>query len=164
MPLSSSMRLWPLIVGLVALATLVVFWPASSPRGKPAGVSPAPSPAPRATSAQRPLGSPRSAVGLNLEASKNIEADPRPPAEAKAAIVRTGIDEIQELKQMNTAKFDEAAKRWGQTPRVKELIERWKGLEESWKTQDEPAQAKVVPEMRAMWREAVDLLRAEVEK
>ena len=155
----------PWLSGLVALGLASVVWAWLTPTpaaGSRDAVGPKDTGKSTGVRAVRPT--PRSLSGLNLETQKDVPADARPPAEAKAALVRTGLDEIQELKQLNTAKFDEAAKRWGQTPRVKELIERWKGLEESWKTQDETTQASVVPEMRAMWREALDLLRAEVEK
>jgi hypothetical protein len=47
---------------------------------------------------------------------------------------------------------------------VKEIIARWKEVEETWKTQDDEAKAAVVPQMEAMWKEALGLLREEVEK
>jgi hypothetical protein len=65
---------------------------------------------------------------------------------------------------MNKAVFDEAAKRWNAQPRVKELIARWKDAEATWKTQDDEAKAAVVPQMEATWKEAIGLLREEVEK
>ncbi len=60
--------------------------------------------------------------------------------------------------------FNAAAKRWNAQPRVKELIAQWKQVEESWKTQDDEANAAIVPQMEAMWKEAIGLMRAEVEK
>ena len=47
---------------------------------------------------------------------------------------------------------------------MKEIIAQWKEVEETWKTQDDEAKAAVVPRMEAMWKEAIGLLRAEVEK
>jgi hypothetical protein len=68
------------------------------------------------------------------------------------------------MQQMNKAVFDDAAKRWNAQPRVKELIAQWKEVEEAWKTQDDEAKAAVVPRMEAMWKEALGLLREEVER
>jgi hypothetical protein len=68
------------------------------------------------------------------------------------------------MQQMNKAVFDDAAKRWNTQPRVKELIAQWKELEEAWKTQEDEAKEVVVPRMESMWKEALGLLREEVEK
>ena len=99
-----------------------------------------------------------------MDEKQDISADGRPPNARRESIVRTGIGELQEMKQMNLAVFDDAAKRWNAQPRVKEIIAQWKEVEESWKTQDDEAKAAVVPQMEAMWKEALGLLREEVEK
>lgn len=65
---------------------------------------------------------------------------------------------------MNKAVFDDAAKRWNAQPRVKEIIAQWQATEREWKTQDDEAKAAAVPRMEAMWKEALGLLREEVEK
>ena len=115
--------------------------------------------------APRPaVGAPRSLQGLTVDTKQDISADARPPDARRESIVRTGIGELQEMKQMNLAVFDDAAKRWNAQPRVKELIAQWQAAEAAWKTQDDDAKAAVVPQMEAMWKEALGLLREEVEK
>lgn len=114
--------------------------------------------------AARLVGVPRSLQGLTVDDKQDISVDARPPNARRDSIVRTGIGEIQEMQQMNKPIFDAAAKRWNAQPRVKELIAQWKEVEESWKTQDDEAKAAVVPRMEAMWKEALGLLREEVEK
>jgi hypothetical protein len=132
--------------------------------GKASGQLPAargtikPAAVPRASSA------PRGLLGLTVDAKNDISADGRPPDARRESIVRTGIGELQEMKQMNLAVFDDAAKRWNAQPRVKELVAQWQAVEAVWKTQDDEAKAAVVPQMEAMWKEALGLLREEVEK
>lgn len=111
-----------------------------------------------------PVGAPRSTQGLALDERHDISADARPPNVRREAVIRAGLGEIQEMQQLNKAVFDDAAKRWNAQPRVKELIAQWKDVEEAWKTQDDEAKATVVPRMEAMWKEALGLLREEVEK
>jgi len=110
------------------------------------------------------VGAPRSLQGLTVDDKQDISADARPPNARRESIVRTGIGELQEMKQMNLAVFDDAAKRWNAQPRVKEIIAQWQAAEAAWKTQDDEAKAAVVPQMEAMWKEALGLLREEVEK
>jgi len=114
--------------------------------------------------AARPVGTPRSLQGLTVDDKQDISADARPPNARRESIVRSGLGELQEIKQMNLAVFDDAAKRWNAQPRVKELIAEWKEVEAAWKTQDDEAKAAVVPRMEAMWKEAIGLLRDEFEK
>jgi hypothetical protein len=114
--------------------------------------------------AARPVGTPRSLQGLTLDNQPDISADARTPNVRRESIIRLGLGELQEMKQMNIAVFDDAAKRWNAQPRVKEIIAQWKEVEETWKTQDDEAKAAVVPRMEAMWKEALGLLREEVEK
>jgi len=114
--------------------------------------------------AKRPVGAPRSTQGLMVDEKRDVSADGRPPDARREAVIRTGLGEIQEMQQMNKAVFDDAAKRWNAQPRVKELIAQWKEVEEAWKTQDDEAKAAVVPRMEAMWKEALGLLREEVER
>jgi hypothetical protein len=99
-----------------------------------------------------------------LDDRADISADARTPNTRRESIIRLGLGELQEMKQMNIAVFDDAAKRWNAQPRVKEIIAQWKEVEETWKTQDDEAKAAVVPQMEAMWKEALGLLREEVEK
>ena len=110
------------------------------------------------------VGAPRSLQGLTVDTKQDISADARPPNARRESIVRSGLGELQEMKQMNLAVFDDAAKRWNAQPRVKEIIAQWQAAEAAWKTQDDDAKAAVVPQMEAMWKEALGLLREEVEK
>ncbi len=150
------------LLGLAAIAIAWLLTDAPAPRKgqtratKPAGTA--------RTAASRAVGAPRSTQGLSVDARQDISADGRPPDARREGIIRTGLGEIQELQQMNKSVFDDAAKRWNAQPRVKELIAQWKEVEEAWKTQDDEAKAAVVPRMEAMWKEALGLLRAEVEQ
>jgi hypothetical protein len=134
-----------------------------SSEGKASGRSPTVS-GTNKPSAARPASAPRSLQGLTVDDKHDISADGRPPDARRESIVRTGIGELQEIKQMNLAVFDDAAKRWNAQPRVKEIIAQWQATEAAWKTQDDDAKAAVVPQMEAMWKEALGLLREEVEK
>ena len=109
------------------------------------------------------VGAPRSARSLGLDAQADIIVDSRPPDARRENIIREGMGTIQELKFMHPQVFDGAAKRWGEDPKVKALVEEWKTIEAGWKTQDEAAKAAQLPRMQAMWSEAMALLRAEVE-
>lgn len=158
----------PLLVGLILLGLLVSHhfsWLSFDiPESKPASARPdKPSDATK-LAAPRVVGAPRGLLGLTVDAKNDISADGRPPDARRESIVRTGIGEVQEMKQMNLAVFDDAAKRWNEQPRVKELVAQWKEVEVAWKTQDDDAKAAVVPQMEAMWKEALGLLREEVEK
>jgi hypothetical protein len=156
----------PLLIGLVlfGLAWAAFSWlDSGSSEGKATG-QPAVVRGTNKPGAARLVGTPRSLHGLTVDDKQDISVDARPPNARRESIVRTGIGELQEMKQMNLAVFDDAAKRWNAQPRVKELIAQWKEVEESWKTQDDEAKAAVVPQMEAMWKEALGLLREEVEK
>lgn len=119
----------------------------------------------KTTTGSRPAASaPRSIQGLTVDTKQDVSADGRPPDARRESIVRTGIGELQEMKQMNLAVFDDAAKRWNAQPRVKEIIAQWQAAEAAWKTQDDEAKAAAVPQMEAMWKEALGLLREEVDK
>jgi hypothetical protein len=158
----ASRRLF--LLGILALLAFAGVWWFSHKTDVP---KPADRPARSAVvtkpGAVRPVGPPRSANGLIPSAQDDISVDSRPPDARRESIVRTGIGELQEMKQMNLAVFDDAAKRWNALPRVKELIAEWKEVEAAWKTQDDEAKAAVVPRMEAMWKEALGLLRIEVE-
>ncbi len=158
----------PLLTSLVlfALAWAGFTWLASdTPEDKASGRIPTASGTNKATTGSRPAASaPRSIQGLTVDDKHDISADGRPPNARRESIVRTGIGELQEMKQMNIAVFDDAAKRWNAQPRVKEIIAQWQAVEAAWKTQDDEAKAAVVPQMEAMWKEALGLLREEVEK
>jgi hypothetical protein len=121
-------------------------------------------PADGKTSAKGTVGAPRSARSLGLDAQADISVDSRPPDARRENIIREGLGTIQELKFMHPRVFDGAAKRWGQDPKVKALVEEWKSIEAGWKTQDEAAKAAQLPRMQAMWSEAMGLLRTEVER
>jgi len=157
----------PILLGLVVfgLAWIVFAWISSAPdsdRHKP-DPHPGRASGPGKTAGNR-TGAPRSANGIIKDVEHDVSADGRPPDARREAIIRMGLGEIQEMQQMNKAVFDEAAKRWNAQPRVKELIARWKDAEATWKTQDDEAKAAVVPQMEATWKEAIGLLREEVEK
>lgn len=158
----------PLLVGLAVLGALVACYVAM----RRADHGPLPSAAARAertghdpsAAAKKAGGAPRALHGLTVDVQRDVSADGRPPNARREAVIRTGLGEIQEMQQLNKAVFDDAAKRWNAQPRVKELIAQWKEIEEAWKTQDDEAKAAVVPRMEAMWKEALGLLREEVEK
>ena len=114
--------------------------------------------------AARPAGAPRSANGLIPSAQEDISVDSRPPDARRENIIREGLGTIQELKFMHPQVFDAAAKRWGEDPKTKALVAEWKEVEAAWKTQDEAAKAAQLPRMQAMCKEAMGLLRAEVEQ
>ncbi len=158
----------PLLIGLLLF---VLAWVASTwimsvrSEGKATGRNPAVSGNNKPSVGPRPaVVAPRGIQGLTVDDKHNISADGRPPNARREGIIRTGLGEIQEMQQMNKAVFDDAAKRWNAQPRVKELIAQWKELEEAWKTQEDEAKEVVVPRMDSMWKEALGLLREEVEK
>jgi len=158
----------PLLVGLILLGLLVSHhfsWLSFDiPESKPASARPdKPSDATK-LAAPRVVGTPRSLQGLTLDNQPDISADARTPNVRRESIIRLGLGELQEMKQMNIAVFDDAEERWNAQPRVKELIAQWQAAEADWKTQDDEAKAAVVPQMEAMWKEAFGLLREEVEK
>jgi hypothetical protein len=158
----------PLLSGFLLLASICIalawFFSGPDTATKPSGrVGSVRGDAGKST-AKGAVGTPRSLQGLTLDSKSDISADARPPNDRRESIIRLGLRELQEMKQMNPAVFDDAAKRWNAQPRVKEIIARWKEVEEIWKTQDDEAKATVVPQMEAMWKEALGLLREEVEK
>ncbi len=105
---------------------------------------------------------PRSSAELKLDEKMNVASA---PAELrKALVVQEGVRTINELKAANPATFDAAAKRWIETPRVKELIKEWQALEAEWKEAAEETREARLPDAKAMWDEAMTLLRAEVAK
>ena len=116
------------------------------------------------SAAKGAIGKPRSLQGLTVDDKSDISADARSPNVRRDSIVRMGVGEVQEMNQMNSAVFDDAVKQWNAQPRVKALVAEWKELEEAWKTRDDEAKAADVPRMEAMWKEAIGLLREEVEK
>jgi hypothetical protein len=157
----------PLLIGLAVLGGLVALFLARRRSSDSASPSAAGHPVVAAHGPAAPAkrtASPRGLQGLVVDDRQDISADGRPPDARREAVIRSGLGEIQEMQQMNKAVFDDAAKRWNAQPRVKELIAQWKEVEETWKTQDDEAKAAVVPRMEAMWKEALGLLRAEVEK
>jgi hypothetical protein len=162
------LRRWPLLIGLLlfVLAWVASTWVMSgTSEGKGAGRNPAASGNNKPSAGSHPtFTAPRSIQGLTVDDKHDISADGRPPNARREGIIRTGLGEIQEMQQMNKAVFDDAAKRWNAQPRVKELIAQWKELEEAWKTQEDEAKEVVVPRMESMWKEALGLLREEVEK
>lgn len=158
----------PLLIGLIVLATAGVtlaWWRERSDEKAPPTSRPR---AVREREAKPPskgaAGAPRSARALGLDAQADISVDSRPPDARRENIIREGLGTIQELKFMHPQVFDGAAKRWGEDPKVKALVEEWKSIEAGWKTQDEAAKAAQLPRMQAMWSEAMGLLRAEVER
>lgn len=158
----------PVLSGLLLLALVwagITWLVSETPEDKVSSRRPTASVTTKTTTGSRPAASaPRSLQGLTVDNKQDISADGRPPDARRESIVRTGIGELQEIKQMNLAGFDDAAKRWNAQPRVKELVAQWQAVEAAWKTQDDDAKAAVVPQMEAMWKEALGLLREEVEK
>jgi hypothetical protein len=157
----------PLLIGLILLGlgwTAFSWLFSDAPKPKPASAKQSKTNGSAKSGGPRAAGVPRSANGLVIDDKHDVSADARPPNVRRESIIRTGIGEIQEMQQMNKAVFDGAAQRWNAQPRVKELIAQWKQVEEAWKTQDDEAKAAVVPQMEAMWKEALGLLREEVEK
>ncbi|MFM7743399.1 MAG: hypothetical protein ACKO8X_07910 [Verrucomicrobiota bacterium] len=151
--------------GVLALGALALGWwffqAADTP--KPAD-RPARSAVVTKPGSVRRSGGPRSAKGLVPYAQEDISVDSRPPDARRENIIREGIGTIQELKFMHPQVFDAAAKRWGEDPKTKALVAEWKEIEAGWKTQDEAAKSAQLPRMKVMWDEAMELLRAEVER
>ena len=153
------------LLGALALLALAGGWWFSQRTDEPKpSARPARSAVVTKPGAARPVGAPRSANGLIPSVQEDISVDARPPDARRENIIREGIGTIQELKFMHPQVFDAAAKRWGEDPRTKALVAEWKEIEAGWKTQDEAAKAAQLPRMQAMWNEAMDLLRAEVEQ
>ena len=157
----------PLLFGLLlfGLVWAGFTWLVSgSPEGKATGQPAVARDPNKKTATPRSVGMPRGLQGLTVDPKNDISADARPPDVRRESIVRMGIGELQEMKQMNLAVFDDATKRWNAQPRVKEIIAQWQAAEAAWKTQDDDDKTTVVPQMEAMWKEALGLLRVEVEK
>lgn len=158
----ASSRVWPTAL-LASFITAGVTWTLMrADREKEASAGHA-DPAPVRQGKSEPnakVTKPRSASDLKLDPRDNVVSA---PAELrKAMVVQEGVRVINELKAANPATFDAAAKRWIETPRVKELIKEWQALEAGWKDASEEAREARLPDARAMWDEAMTLLRAEV--
>ena len=155
----------PVLLSLLALGALALGWWFFKTADEPKpSARPARSAVVTKPGAARPVGAPRSANGLIPSAREDISVDSRPPDARRENIIREGLGTIQELKFMHPQVFDAAAKRWGEDPKTKALVAEWKELEAGWKTQDEAAKAAQLPRMQVMWKEAMSLLRAEVEQ
>lgn len=155
----------PLLIGLAVLGVLLALFLARRRlEDRPTLVRPGTPDHAATTPTKRSAVAPRGLQGLTVDDKHDISADGRPPNARREGIIRSGLGEIQEMQQMHKPVFDDAAKRWNAQPRVKELVAQWKELEEAWKTQDDDAKAAVVPRMEAMWKEALGLLREEVER
>jgi hypothetical protein len=155
----------PVLLSLLALGALALGWWFFQTADEPKpSARPARSAVVTKPGAARPVGAPRSANGLIPSAQEDISVDSRPPDARRENIIREGLGTIQELKFMHPQVFDAAAKRWGEDPKTKALVAEWKELEAGWKTQDEVAKAAQLPRMQVMWKEAMSLLRAEVEQ
>ncbi len=159
----ASARVWPtaLLAAIVAAGltwSLLRQYAAESPAGRAAeGFR-----RDASRTSEAPPTRPRSAADLRLDPKDNVVSA---PAELrKAMIVQEGVRVINELKATHPKTFDAAAKRWIETPRVKELIKEWQTLEAAWKEAPEEARESRLPDARAMWDEAMTLLRAEVAK
>jgi hypothetical protein len=153
---------WMLLLGLIWAG---FSWLSSgTPEAKPTVARPT-QPVNSATpNVTRSAGAPRSAKGLVLSDQTDISVDARPTDARRQNISREFFETVQELKFMHPQVFDGATQRWAEDPKVKAIRAEWKEIEAGWTTQDEAAKAAVVPRMEAMWKEAQDLLRAEVEK
>lgn len=153
------------MTGLLALGALALGWWYFQAADKP---KPADRPARSAVVSKpgsaRATVAPRSANGLIPSGQEDVSVDSRPPDARRENIIREGLGTIQELKFMHPQVFDAAAKRWGEDPKTKALVAEWKEIEAGWKTQDEAAKAAQLPRMQAMWKEAIGLLREEVER
>ena len=155
----------PVLLSLLALGVLALGWWFFQTADEPKpSARPARSAVVTKPGTARPVGAPRSANGLIPSAQEDISVDNRPPDARRENIIREGLGTIQELKFMHPQVFDAAAKRWGEDPKTKALVAEWKELEAGWKTQDEAAKAAQLPRMQVMWKEAMSLLRAEVEQ
>jgi hypothetical protein len=99
-----------------------------------------------------------------VDDKQDISADARPPDARRLSIVRMGVGEGEEMKQMNLAVFDDAHKRWLAQPRLIALDDEYMKAEQAWQTQDDEAKAAALPRIEAIWKEALGLLREEVEK
>jgi len=155
----------PVLLSLLALGALALGWWFFQTADEPKpSARPARSTVVTKPGAARPVGAPRSANGLIPSAREDISVDSRPPDARRENIIREGLGTVQELKFMHPQVFDAAAKRWGEAPKTKALVAEWNDIEANWKTQDEVAKAAQLPRIQAMWKEAMGLLRAEVEQ
>ena len=153
------------LLGALALGALALgWWFFQTADGPKPSTRPARSAVVNKPGSTRPVGAPRSANGLIPSGQEDVSVDSRPPDARRENIIREGLGTIQELKFMHPQVFDAAAKRWGEDPKTKALVAEWKEVEAAWKTQDEAAKAAQLPRMQAMWKEAMGLLRAEVEQ
>jgi hypothetical protein len=153
------------LLGVLALLLLAGGWWFSQTTDEPKpSARPARSALVTKPGAVRTVGAPRSANSLIPSAQEDISVDSRPPDARRENIIREGLGTIQELKFMHPQVFDAAAKRWGEDPKTKALVAEWKEIEAGWKTQDEAAKSAQLPRMQVMWKEAMSLLRAEVEQ
>ena len=89
--------------------------------------------------------------------------DHRTAKEQKDAVVKGWGKFIEAQKaRIGAVAFDPAAQRWLARPRVKELLEEWKALEQAWPERSEDQRAAQLPRIEAMWREGMAELAAEL--
>ena len=105
----------------------------------------------------------RSTAGLRLDPGANELPDHRTAKEQKDAVVKGWGKFIEAQKaKVGAVAFDPAAQRWLARPRVKELLEEWKALEQAWPERSEDQRAAQLPRIEAMWREGMAELAAEL--
>lgn len=165
MPLPLSRRLLALLL-LVALLAGAVLW--LWQRVPPAvGTAHAPKPAaainPKGNPGANPFTPVRSTAKLRLDPTTNELPDHRTAKEQKDAVVKRWGDYLQaEKARVGASVFDPAVQRWVARPRIKELIEEWKALEQAWPERSEEQRVEQLPHIEAMWREAIGELAAEL--
>jgi hypothetical protein len=105
----------------------------------------------------------RSTAGLRLDPVANELPDHRTAKEQKEAVVKGWGKFIEAQKdKLGAAAFDPVAKRWLARPRVQELLEEWKALEQAWPERGEEQRGAQLPRIEAMWREGMAELAAEL--
>jgi hypothetical protein len=105
----------------------------------------------------------RSTADLRLNPVANELPDHRSARDQKDAVVKSWGTFIEAQKvRLGAEAFDPAVRRWLARPRVKELLEEWKALEQAWPERSEDQRAAQLPRIEAMWREGMAELAAEL--
>jgi hypothetical protein len=155
-----------LFILAICLGAAALYWltrrvpPSAATAGRSAATPAANS---SARSPASPAGSVRSTATLRLDAGTNELPDHRTAKEEKDAVVKHWGRFIEgEKARLGAEIFDPAARRWLARPRVRELIEEWKTLEQGWPERSEDQRAALLPRIEAMWREGMGELAAEL--
>jgi len=150
----------------ISLGAAALYWltrrvpPSAAPAGRSAATPAANTPI---GAAGKPVGTVRSTAALRLDPGTNELPDHRTAKEQKDAVVKHWGNFIEgEKARLGAATFDPVARRWLARPRVRQLLEEWKALEQAWPERSEEQRAAQLPQIEAMWREGMAELAAEL--